>query len=664
MILDISGSLNLLKNQAILSILKNIDTRFELLNSDIKSKLKASSTSFESLLNLYEINYSKLASANVNALFMISYLDFYALYVILQSSYSSFKGLNDSSNSKYIYISSLFLDMFDMLNNKLLLKDYRYVSYVNFLNKSSVTFEDIGNITRGKKLFDILSTDGVLSLPISESTEFAPSEISYEGIDISSHELIDNSTYKSVSYNIYRKQLNKICIVDSVVSNSSNFVTRVVPDILGTIYGYYSDMLYIIISSIDKTGDIVNSFKIKGSIDGSEWSSESEGTIGTYLPLLIEGDIDTGIKICFNNHEIEEGDIWSINLSRISLPDPSINVSIKFDMFENISYLSLSDISEYRLDINSYKIRHKKFASFEDIETYYDDNYIKLVTINDQINELKLGLTQKDCNIATYNSKLVNNYDFKIEDIKAISNEYLSQGTINFNKIDVSLIRDVSLEAKEYLYQPTENYSTKQYIEYNIFASSETDKILIPILPKENNTTINEFIIPSMAGNYYSYKPRFPVDISQPIKIKNLYTNEETIAASGFADDHMCYYDELPQTIRETSEYMLTIYMRDYDEQYGYQISYTPKVYTSIDTYNNAKFDRTEESTYTKWIIYNNIYYMYYKDKNNKNCLAIRDASGTTLKGFTGSVVSNIEMRSLEPKFISPFVYEYKLLIN
>ena len=61
--LDINGSLNILKNQALQSILRNIDIRFDFLKNDILSYIKEGSPLFESLLDVYSIKFSRFSSA-------------------------------------------------------------------------------------------------------------------------------------------------------------------------------------------------------------------------------------------------------------------------------------------------------------------------------------------------------------------------------------------------------------------------------------------------------------------------------------------------------------------------------------------------------------------------------------------------------------------------
>jgi len=682
-ILDISGSLNILKNQAFMSILKNIDIKFELLKNDILSSIENNTTIFESLLNSYSIDFSRFSSANMNAFFMLSYLDFYAIYAILQSSYSTFRGLLDSTTNKYNYISNLFLDTTDMLVEKKLLKQYRYSLSINFLNNSLLKLENIGNITRDKKLFNLLNTKDVLTLPILSSKIFYPSNIVYTERDISYHDSISNSTQKELDHSIYRKQINKTAITDKIIPNNSNYQNNIIPKVLGTIFGYYSDSIFIKISNIVKEDGEIKSLNIVGSIDAEEWSSETTITLGDYYPILIEGDINTGLKIMFDEEDIDSGDIWTISLKRIDISDPILETTIKFDMLENISYATMSDISNYKLLLSDYKLKDKKFTEFEDLIDIYDECFKKVLTIHKQISELRINLCQKNCDIKTYNSGLVNDYSFKLTDIKAVSNEYLSQGTINFNTIEVNSIRDVILETKEYLYNDTD---LKMFIEYNIFVDNDIDKILIPLLKKDTPREIVEYIIPSISADKYIYKTRFPVDLNYGLTIVNLYKSSDSLVVSDTPSSVNPYYI-YDTSITDGSINLLTIYMPSYKEQYSYKIKYTPKINSAENAYDNKRVDLLGDGN-IDWIAYNSIYYMYYKNFKGEICLALKDAKNNnltisntsnsnililgsdsaaledTLSGFSGKITSNIEMRSVESQYISPEVYNYKLLIG
>lgn len=683
-IVDISGSLNILKNQAFMSILKNIDIKFDLLKNDILYSIKNNSTIFESLLNSYNIDFSRFSSANMNAFFMLSYLDFYAIYAILQSSYSAFIGLLDSSRNKFGYISNLFLDTTDMLIEKKLLKQHRYALHINFLNNSLLKLENIGNITRDKKLFNLLNTTDVLTLPIIKSKIFYPSNIAYTEKDISFHSSVNNSSYIDINHSIYRKQINKTAITDKIIPNNSNYQNNITPKVSGTIFGYYADSIFIKLTDVIKEDGVVKSINIIGSIDAEEWSSETTIELNNYYPILIEGNINTGLRVMFDEAEIDTGDIWTISLKQIDISDPVLETTIKFDMLENVSYLTMSDISNYKLVLSDYKIRNKKFTEFVNFTDIYDECFKKVLTIHKQISELRLSICQKDCDIKTYNSGLANEYSFRLSDIKAVSNEYLSQGTINFNTIEVDSIRDIILETKEYLYNKDD---LKMFIEYNIFVDNDIDKILIPILKKDSRREIEEFIIPSTSASKYIYKTRFPVDLNYEMKIINLYkpTDIKTVLGSPSSTNPYYIYDS---SITDGSVNLLTIYMPGYMEQYSYKIKYSPLINLAENAYSNRRVDLIGDEN-IDWIAYNSIYYMYYKNFKGETCLALKDAksdkpivsnmlsaSGSiilgndsasleeTLSGFSGKITSNIEMRSVEPQYISPEVYNYKLLIG
>jgi hypothetical protein len=89
------------------------------------------------------------------------------------------------------------------------------------------------------------------------------------------------------------------------------------------------------------------------------------------------------------------------------------------------------------------------------------------------------------------------------------------------------------------------------------------------------------------------------------------------------------------------------ILIHDFQASQTYIIEYTIKESSS----DNISFIQNK-----------NISYGYYKDINNRHCLAIRSGNFTT--AFTGDYSFAISMESIELPYMSPIIYEYSLLFN
>lgn len=624
MIANTKSSLDALKRQALLAIINNINISFPDIRNDILKMISIGDGKFQSLLERHTFDYNIVSSSQTNASWLLSYLDFYSLYAILLANSNGFDSMRAASTNKFMYINSMYKDLDSTLKHKQSLKTNKDGMFISFLNPKHIDIKNSGINSRYNKIVPVLTFKDALTLPVESSIRVKPQSIICSDDDQSVHTTLNSLSAQEISYSILRNQQDKIGVVSAIISGKSAAYS-LPPSISGTMNGYFAERLYIIYKLDDTLGHAM-----QASTDNENWSDLMPIQLGTQASIYTEDMIDTGLKIILlANEGLKDGDSWSAIIKYVSLAKPTLSSKIKFGILEQISYITLSDVSRYELDFSlTPKMKKRKYSDVINVEGWHRSFIGSIIPVHSQADELIIKTKQPNAFSDSYDGKPVYNYEFKINNIEAVCNQYKPYGSITFDKINCDSIYNIALDAREHQLDFT-------FIEHAIIASNEKDTLHIPIINMLSDYSQIEFIIPdSTDGNGTAiFKLRFP----------------HTIQAIHAYDMDLTEYNV---TVIEGA----AVQMEGYNRNKSYYVSYEMTLNTESDALSNELS--------SKWIQTDSIAYMYYVDSDFKIQLAIRQIKAGYLEAFTGTITPYCEMRSLLPAYTSPMVTEYRLLIN
>jgi len=667
---DISSSLNTIKKQSIIVLAQNVNIRFPQLKDNLIREAKISGGIFKSLLWMLQFNQNTLSSSNVSAAFLLAYLDFYALYSLIYSNYEVFNGLKTISEKKYEYIHELYKSLGNLIKEKEKSIDYMFVQQISFNNTIRINQKISGFLNRKNKVSIPLSFKEILTLPVRSEKIINPSYLTFHDTDSAINEAYSENGIDYLKYSILRKQNNKVGIPESIIAASDDNSYSIVPDIEGTIFGYFSDTIFVECSGITLSDNSsIESIELIASTNGTDWSNNFSLIPNVKTEILIENDISIGLSILLQDgFNLKIGDRWLINISNNKIEYPSLRLKIGFDFLEPLSYVSFKDESDFKLTINSSNIDRAKFSSIKDTAFVYNDNIGQVGVIEGSINKYEIELSQKNYTIKSKDESLGFLYDFKIKDIIGIQRDYEAHGSIVFESTKMENINTLSLSTKEYIpvsgvHKLDDINIPKCYIEKNILVETQTSKLLIPmiesdILKKDLNIDLNninqkplifEVIIPDEIAEWgtgneaANYKSRFPIDQSYIIS----------------GSDAIQVYDAKLETpvsfdyFSDNGKIQITEYLQKNLQCMLYSI----KIHNSLDTCDDNKDNG-------KWIRAGvDIYYMYYVDEFNDVHLAIRhyDFFNKKLIPFSGNISFHVEMRSSDQLYVTPMMFEFSV---
>jgi hypothetical protein len=649
MAINVKDYLTILNKQSLNTLTSNIDINFLSVKNKIHLYCNSSDMSITSLMDLFNMDFKIMSSPTINAATLLLYLDFYAAYISLYSTYTNYKGLVDVSKNKYIYINNLVNELKFNISEKEESKKNKYVSYADFINLNMFNIYTYDILSRTGSSLSILNSDKTLSLPINKSKEHYPSSI-IALWNNSTESFSENISFNkdTLYYNLYRLDSDYIGVISSIrEATTSNVSKSIKLNTDGVLTDIDLNQIYIKVVFVESTYETV---KVVCSSNAEEWSSEIEVYTNIDYNLLIEDDIDTGITFNLTiDTSIKENDTWILDVKRVQLPYPDVQFKMQFNNFDNISMLTVNDISDYELEVKDATIKKKKNGDTS-VDIFKKDSLL-IGFPNTSIDEYKVKYEQKDSDFYNYNGKVSYNYTYYLTDIKAIVNSYNSSGAISFNNIDVEEINNIQIKSTEYIYKE-DNLYPKMFIEYNVYTEIDLDKVLIPALPIDTKyqTELYEYLIPeSSEETSVLYKTRFPCDNTSNLYLVNL-TDRTTIEIKPTGQSLIATYSL-------ESNNIATINILDFDSKKQFAIKYKPKIYNASDTYNL--------SDTSKWIKSNKLYYMYYKDKSGYTRIGLKteNSSGDIIP-ITGTVSSYIEMRSLEISNLSPHIINYYMICN
>lgn len=647
MSVNIKSSLDALKRQALNSIVSNIDIKFPNIKQDVLNYSNYGGNEFAPLLDMFTFRSEIISSSQVNATYLLSFLDFFALYTILYANYSIFDNLKSSSKNKYLYIYSLYRDMFSLVKEKELEGTYSNVLYINFMNNNKINIRDSQSQSIEKNNNGILGYKDVLTLPIKNTKVIYPISIISNDNDKSLHYTNNNNSSDTIDYIVKRRQYNKIGVAGRILPAKSSIAYGVLPIVKGTINGYIADEIFIIVNDISYNNDYsIDNIEIISSTNNLQWSDPYLLSPSIEADIKIENNIAIGLKIIlYDGFRLAKNDSWKVKIDHINIPDPVMTSKIKFASMEQVSYIKFSDVSIYPLVDKIYSLKDIKYNQYELCNPSYTDELNTIIPINSKINELKIEATQNEPYFSNTNGEFTYDFDFKLQEIKSIINEYNLSGSAVFENLKVKDVNIVKLGLSYFI--NNENIYVddipiqKSFIEHNIIFQNKLDKITIPILNEIDDKIILEYVTPYdiSTGNIATFKPRFQIDITTTPVVFNIYTKEEVLINSfAGSGDNYFYNIEIPE----------------YTINNSYVIKYKRKLLSFSDINNELN-----------WIGKNNIVYMYFTDINNQNALAIKNKNSFgSLTSFSGDCTYTIDMKSVDSAYISPMIYECKLKLN
>jgi hypothetical protein len=563
-----------------------------------------------------------------------------------------FNNLQASALNKYLYIFSLYRATFALIKEKTGLKENILVQYTNYLNPNYINIPISQSVVYSKDTNEILGVTDALTLPIVKTRNINPRSSIVSDNDRSIHLTLNNSTQSNLDYIIARTQFSKIGVCGPILTAKAGVSYSLMPDVQGTIFGYVGEHIYVSIDSIDYNADrTIKDINIKGSTDSLAWSDVYKITPSELTPIKIEDNSNTGLSIILHdNNGLKQYDTWKINIKTIQIDNPTITSNTDFSLLEQVSYIKFDDVSKFPLAIENISFKDIKYNNYDLCSQWFTDDMSFIVPIHSKIDTLKISAVQDEPYVANQNGLMSYNFDYRIYNLTSVLNEYASSGSIAFDTIKLDNINNVSLQLNyslkgEQQYPHNDFITQSMFIENSIYVQSNSDRVEIPILNSgiQNRNSL-EYITPVSisTGNIAKVKTRFPIDLTKPVKIYNLYDktiiNITSISASGTSDEYISF--------------------ENYRNNINYVIEYTIKEYSFADIIDNDLI------TNTKWNKNNNICYIYYKDIKGKDCIALRNILNGKAVHFSGDCYLSITMKSVDLPYISPMVYEHTLIFN
>lgn len=717
---NINTSLDILRRNALSVILKNADIKFTTIKNKLTKYIENGSSSFLSLADEIGFNPTEIASSNTSATFLLAYTDFFSAYVLMYSSYIPvFKNLKNISSNKYEYIFSVYKRLAASIKEKEKNKDNLYVVYSNFLDENKIDKKRSGVLNREDKVSSTLGYNGICTLPTNDSSVAYPTNITYFSDDGSLSSIDSTSGKDFLTYNLLRQQGRNIGIVDKSGVKSLSDTNKGLPDVKGTIFGYFSDTIYVKVTSIEFAGGVISQIGMKGSVDNVEWSSEFFTGLNEEVNILIDDDLELGLTISFKgNFQVATGNFWSIGVKNLRLDSPSLDITIDFNILEPVSFIKFLDTSEYMLDISGDIVDRNKFSSETFTPQVFNSRISHIVATEGEVNTYKISAKQTESEVYSYADNVYNKFNFDISGIEAYCNKYGRHGSLAFSELEVENINTVTVETSgrvpEYIPhridytadqedQASKISMPKSYTELNVAVIADSGNVIIPVL--DTNILIDQKTI---LVNSTGERDALVVNSGAIATVKddatyvyydgewNLYTQsagidcpvifESVIPENVFHDETYGDIECAPATyttrfpvdntydIKDSSSIVAydsnsslevgyvfneaenNITITQYFMKDAHTVFYPVKLYTVLDS--------AEITLSNKWTKASaSIYYMYYKDENRKVHTAIRKYNKKTgeLELFTGTICGQIEMRSSDDSYKTPMVFEYTL---
>jgi hypothetical protein len=685
----INNVLDISKREALSAIVAQMDINFPSIRTRIQEYIN-NSNNFDSLLALYNPKFNVLSSDVITATLLLGYLDFYSLYTILYANNLSIANLISVTKNKMSYLSSIYRSTQSTLREKELQKENKYALYTNFLDPRHIDLSSARLMLAKNRLVEALSFFPILTLPVSLTRDIKPISISCSDSD-NSINIIENLTSgNNIDYSVNRKGFGKIGVVDTIYSLSPNNKYQEMPVISGTIQGYYSDELYIIIKDITMDGSYVASVDVIGSSNNIDWSDPVTILTNTPTNFNIDNNLNVGLELLIKFIPgiiaPAAGDSWKVILRYLEIDDPKMSAMLRFNSLDQSSYLTWEDLSKESSDLSSSKIKFRNLEQYQtqSLDSFFTNGVTNILPIFNSVSDMEVSLSQKDYTIDQIGSNFVHKFNFNMSNTKCVYNEYDSFGITSFKKIIIkesAPILNVYVSTKKIISNdsryvigsigPSGRNFSKQFIEQYVAIASTYDYIYVPY--SEDELYVNEYILPNtMPDGSIEYTTRFPVDKSIAPLVYNLSSSLQigTNTASGAN----VAYERINSGNATNEVAKLTFASGNYNARNIYVVSYKIKSHT-FNEVNNYTIDFTQD---TDWI-YNKdtpqnstIFYMYYVDLEGKNRIAVCTRSsqdGTTgntitIKPFFGSVAGVVQMRSLDRAYVSPMIFEYSLICN
>lgn len=681
--MSIKTSLDSLKRLALQQIMENIGSGInsEHMRNYLSNYIKYGDTSITSLTKIVTPDISNVFASDLSAKVMLAYLELYTHYVISSANSETMEKLNSVSMSKYLYILFKYKEATSIIEEKKILKDYKYVRHINFSAPRYILAAALINSVYNLSNTLQLSYKNMLSLPIMDNKIVYPSDIMVYINDNAVSNLTYTSDNKNVSAAIYRKFGSHIGSVKG--SRCINGTSEHNPAILfnGVIGGYISNVIYFKIISINIESNSIKSFVYSTSTNGQDWEYQSDANVieqGEKYSLYVLSGINTGITFSVQLPNILTDDlIWSLELDYDRLDSPSCSSKFIFNELMPISYLTYNDISEFDLSIiGNAKIKREETGESVGYDVY-QNSIENIVPINGLAYSIDITSNQSKSKLASDKyGNLQLRYDFDIADICANSNVYYKTGSILFEKLQVENISTVSLDSEEHI---APKYDQEDMSRTNIFYSiiTETDYGIseIPIINSNFYNDNSSFII---NGNYMVLEPIVFND-----KIVRSFDNIKYNLKNRFGTyfESKLYkfnaYDKYPYGNTKFSLFSITssgsivnsnkLININTSEDIGSYYMYLGNIFVGNMLSVNS-INLTDGHNWT--IMGNKVAYMYYIDSDEKGVKKIRTAiksigslgSGTNLLSqFTGNIYGKVTMLSADESYISPYITKYTL---
>jgi hypothetical protein len=659
---NINASLDLLKSQATRVIIGNIKIRYPEIKKNLDAYIRSGGSDFRSLISLVNYNRDVLSSTTASSIYLLAYLDFYALYSVLYANYLVLDNLKEVSKNKYSYIYDIYKELESLISKKELLQKYTYSTYENFIFSKNVNQILSGYISRDSNVSKPLDTIDALKLPVRTSLTIDPAYITCVDVDNSISKTTSEFYKNELYYELLRLQNNKIGVAsgNKATRMSAENGYREDPEVTGTIFGYFAKNIYVTTTrTVRSSTDELTEIYLSCSTNGIDWSPEYKVFSGIKSKIIIEDGIDTGLYITIKaGLSLRQGDRWSISIINANIAPPVLDIKIGFDTLNKITMIKFLDVSAYPLVKENSRIRRDKYGTGYVDQYIYDSRVGNIVSPQDRVYEYNVSFKQLESDVTSDEGKIALRYDFKIKDIQALAQTFWPHGSIVLNAEDVSQINTITIASEEWnpnygIHTIEDPHVPRSLIEYNIIAETSTGRVVIPALPNnfiENNNSLYtwDFVIPKTidenqgSTTYFGtayYPPRFPVnqDVGLSKKAYKIFSGEGN---PGLA------YEPL------TDIFVLTDYI--YTQSH---ILWYPIMINNIE-------DTIDISLSSKWIKASaNVYYLFYRDENNKIHTAIRNYNivEDILLPFTGKVYGQIEMRSADQPHVTPLVFNYSI---
>jgi hypothetical protein len=656
---NINTTLDFLKSQALRVILKSTTVRYPTIKKKLEEYIKSGGSNFNSLISMVNFNQEVLSSATVSSVYLLAYMDFYALYTVLYANYAVLDNLKEVSRNKYSYIYNIYKELSALISQKEYLQKYSYSTYENFMFSKNIDRLLSGFIVRGGSVSKPLDNNIALTLPVRTSEKFDPAYITCTDIDNSISKSKSSFGKNDLSYELLRLQNNKIGTASgnrAMKMASDNGYTGT-PEVTGTIFGYFADNIYVSVTKIEKDSlDNIEAIWLSCSTNGANWSTQYEIMPGIKSEILIEDDLAIGLYITLKDKlSLRVGDRWNIDIINSNIAPPDIDIKIGFDTLNKITTIKFLDTSAYPLTSGISRVKKDKYGEDYIDEYVYSSRIGNIVSPQDRVFEYNISFKQNEFDIYSDQGKVAYKYDFNITSIEAIAETFWPHGSIVLKGEDVVNINTITFTSAEKLpYYGAHTLEVpcvpKTMIEYNIVVEDATSRAIIPavtnnFIEDNDNLYVWDFVIPKTIdenqgsttywGSAY-YTPRFQYDLNAGLPSK-VYTLFDGVENPGLE------YDSI-QNIFVITEY---VYKQSHILWYPIRV-------------NNIE-DIIEISLTDKWIrAGSNIYYMYYKDEDNKIHIAIRsyNINEDILSPFTGKVYGQIEMRSADKPHVTPLVFD------